>query len=214
MVRAILWALALLAASPAANVPPPPGFPTGIIANAARDPGAIVKFGAFEARIEDTRLEEFQRRFGGGTEAHRGDAAESLGWLCYSLPPKQLVWLGSGELGGGGNTLTEVTALEVEAKDRRLQKCPAIPESSRPVSFTWGWLGSSREALEKELGPTSAKQNDLITWYYDGKQLRPSPFVKDEGKSVQVEADVGATVTLRFRAGRVVGLFVTHATTY
>jgi hypothetical protein len=195
----------------AAEAPPPPDLTVfNGVEPTARDPGQTLRFGPFEAKLEETKLGDIQKRFGGGTPAQRGDASEYLRWVCYSLP-KQLVWLASGEL-GGGEYLNQVYAETVAASDPRFAACPAIPERLRPPSFAWGWLGSKRGALEKALGPASAKQGDSAAlWRYAGKTPAPFPFLADQGR--MVDMDLSADVEVRFR-DEVVALEVSYITTY
>jgi hypothetical protein len=214
----VTLALFLIAASTTASageVPPPRFLSDNIDAKAtlASDPLRIAKFGDFEAKFEETTLAQLRGHLGAATLAHHGDAAESIYWLCYSIP-KQLVWVAShGEMGGSEHALTQVFAEEVDASDPRLASCPSIPPKLRPPSLAFGWVGSSRAAIEKVLGPPSGSQGDWLLFLYQGKISGPYQG-PGETKPNIVEYDVTAYIELKVRNSRVVALRVSHITSY
>jgi hypothetical protein len=207
--------IAVSAAASASDVPPPQSLNDAIdvTATVVSDPLRILKFGDFEAKFEDTTLDQIRERFAAGSLAHRGDAAGSIYWLCYSIP-RQIIWVGShGEMGGSEHALTNVFAEEVDASDPRLISCPSIPMKLRPPSLTFGWLGSSRTAVESALGPPSGSHGDWLQFLYEGKV--PGPYRgPGETESHVVDYDVMAYIELRIHNNRVVAFHASHITSY
>jgi len=220
MLRALRGSLALavlLAATQVAAqaVPPPTSpFTDAIPDDAPKVPTDLVlklRLGSYSAVFEDTRLDEIRDHAGVGHADQAGDASEFTRWYCYSLPGA-LVWLESGEM-GGGDRLTSVAAESTEPSDPRRSSCPALPESLTPATLEFGWLGTPRATLERALGKPSVVRDDWLAFYYVGKK-RGSYKGPGDAMSRQVEFDVVSSVEVRVRDGVVAELRASHVTSY
>ena len=167
--------------------------------------------GSFSATFEETRLDDIRQRIGTGHADRAGDASESIRWYCYSLPG-QLVWLVSGEM-GGGERLTSVAAQSIEPSDPRRPSCPTIPESLRPVTLEFGWLGTSRGLLEEALGKPSLVRGDWLAFHYVEKVRRPYKSPPD-AQAREVDFDVASSIYVRIEEGIVAELHANHVTSY
>ncbi len=210
-----LAAVMLLGASSAMAeaVPPPqpPGEQVMTTPSSSKDLVRSLQLGSYTARFEKTRLDEIRDRIGSGQAAQAGDASTSMRWYCYSLPG-QLVWLVSGEM-GGGERLTHVAAQAIGISDPRRLSCPEIPSSLRPVRLDAGWIGNSRSAIEHALGKPTAVQGDWLVYQYGGKERGPYKGPGDT-QPREVEFDVSSEVTVRIHEGTVVELYASHVTSY
>ena len=176
--RALL-AIAIMAASGAAadtsgDAPPPPLPPfedLGWTAKVATQPAARLTLGQFQVIFERTQLGEVAAAAGGAI-AHRGDAGNSIRWLCYDLDGRrrrQRIWIVSGgEMGGRDQLITGIVAGVVKAGPRAphsadlAKACPALPVTLLPVTFNNGvWLGMPVTSLAAMFG---APPGTLGSW--------------------------------------------------
>ena len=81
--------------------------------------------------------------------SHRGDAGDSLWWLCYRVGPGSTAWLLSGELGGKDRALT---GLAITHEDRA--DCPRLKGSG--LTLAAPGMGVRRERIEHRFGLSSA----------------------------------------------------------
>jgi hypothetical protein len=204
---------AQLASAQAVTPPPYPftGAARGNEPSAERGLVRIVRIGSYPVELEATRLDDIRDHIGLGQSHQAGDASEFVRWYCYS-EPKAILWLLSGEL-GGGEILTGVVAQTVGGSDRRRGACPALPETSRPVTLGFGWLGSSRKALEASLGSPSLVEGEWLGFFFSGKEPGLASLPGHD-EPVKVEFDVSSSVAVRVREGVVVELHASRTKTY
>jgi len=128
--------------------------------------------------LEETKLTDVQALFG-GTIGQRGDAAESLEWLCYQVSDggnSSVLWLMSGEIDGGavgGFEWIEVS--ESQQIDKRCQKLPAggvrLPRNLR--------LRMKASLIVQEFGkPTRGDGNRLEYVHKEQLRIRNEPYTK------------------------------------
>lgn len=146
------------------QVAPPdiPVEPANVQATLKHAPSLGMAFGPLRVRFEETTLEDVRRQLGVGTVAHRGDAGDSLAWLCYTIPDnKQPVrlWLTSGEL-QGNKYIGGVTAEIGAAGTKPVEQCPALPVRFRQVALDQSlWVGLPDAKVHETLGqPSHATQ--------------------------------------------------------
>jgi len=116
--------------------------------------------------METTTLTDLARRFPKTDIHHRGDAGDSLTWVCYTLPTSSgnvNIWLDSGEL-EGGNAIDGVVVSPTNDAPRA--DCPGIEIGDGPVALDAGvWLGATRSAVLGRLGAPSRVYRSML--YYD-----------------------------------------------
>jgi hypothetical protein len=128
--------------------------------------------------LEETKLTDVQALFG-GTIGQRGDAAESLEWLCYQVSDggsSSVLWLMSAEVDGGavgGFQWIEVS--ESQQIDKRCQKLPAggvrLPRNLR--------LGMKASLIVQEFGkPTRQDGNRLEYVHEEQLRIRNEPYTE------------------------------------
>ena len=108
-----------------------------------------------------------------GQIQHRGDAAGSEYWLCYTTQPtaqNERIWFTSGEI-SGGIVIDGFAARIVKNHEKITSECPLLPNNLRPVRFagTGLWLNSDPHELEKQLGRPSGKAGDWWIYSYFAK---------------------------------------------
>jgi hypothetical protein len=177
----------------------------GVTPTMTRDLVRELRLGSHTLRFEESKLSEIRGLIGAGELRHAGDAADSIDWLCYSLPG-QLVWFISTEM-GGGELLMRVVAREASESDPRRKVCPPIPSSLQPVALEFGWIGTSEPALRAALSDPSATYSDRRSYLYSGKEAG-----LHQGKPV--DFDVMAFIEVELAKGRVVSLEASHVTSY
>lgn len=189
----LLGTTTALACEPLGLSAPPQGFGSALDAFAEldRNPVVTVHLGSLDIVLEKTTLGEVQRAAGVGEVRHRGDASESLHWLCYSLPAtNDRVWFSSSEM-GGGTVIDGVIAQRHGDGLPRRAACPAMPEALASLRFGDGFaLGATPEQAQRTFGkPRAAGEN----WHYIHYGL--------DG-----EFEVSGEASLRFTDGRVSGV--------
>jgi hypothetical protein len=156
----LAWTNLVAQARAESSIAPPdvPEEPADMQATLHRPPSEGVSLGPLHVRFEETTLEDVRRQIGTGRIAHRGDAGDSLSWLCYTIPddhhPMRL-WMTSGEL--QSNTYIGGITAETGAADAQpVAQCPALPARFLPVTLDQGlWLGASDTHVGKALGRPS-----------------------------------------------------------
>ncbi|WP_441277056.1 hypothetical protein AB7783_05470 [Tardiphaga sp. 172_B4_N1_3] len=175
--RKSLFLLLLLFAIPSddcsAQTPPPP-----INARAfERVPPTVVtrlatrfSLGSFAGRFEETRLDAVREALGEGTIQHRGDAGDSIYWLCYRRAQHRLWVVSGGEIGGPDHLVTEIVEELTEKDAGASTDCGIIPEKFSPVIFDGELhLGMSRQEVITALGPPSKSEAAQIVYSHEGK---------------------------------------------
>ena len=172
-----LLVLLLLFAIPAdaccAQTPPPPLDEHAL----ERVPPTITKrlatrfsLGAFAGRFEQTPLGAIRKAVGEGTIQHRGDAGDSIYWLCYRRAQHRLWVVSSGEMGGPDHRVTEIVAELTEKDTEASTGCTVIPDKFAPLVFDGKLhLGMSRSEVVTALGPPSKSEAAGMVYSHDGK---------------------------------------------
>src|SRR5262249_177157 len=91
--------------------------------------------------------------------------------------------------------------------------CPLLPESLRPPSLSFGWIGSPMSAIRNTFGKPSGIRKGWLLYYFAGKETGPYQGSEDAAP-VTVEWDISAYVTMKFDKGKVVALRASHLTSY
>jgi hypothetical protein len=179
----------------------------------AKDLVRELRLGAFTARFEETPLEEISKELGGGAIAHAGDASESIGWFCSSLPG-ELIWFIGTEM-SATQILDLVVVESVPDSDGRRERCAAVPAHRRPVSLEFGWIGTSEAELHSKLGTPSGVRGPWQLFYFEGKRKGTLPYrIPGASADSLVEFDVTAYVEAKLERGRVTSIRASHTTTY
>ncbi len=178
----------------------------------SRDLVRELHLGPYVAQFEKTSLHEIREKIGSGTLEQAGDAAESIRWLCYSLPG-QRVWLVSTEMGGSDAALMNVIADSLSSSAPLEPSCPSIPNTLRPLSLPFGWIGSPVSVLRGSFGKPSGARGDWLIYYFAGKESGPYQSPGDP-VPVMVDYDVSAYVEVRVQKGKVVDIRASHLTSY
>ena len=188
-----------LSAKPSNNCVPPklPNLDK-IPATLPYPPVTKVILGKLIIEFEQTPLGKAQRLAGTGIIQHRGDAADSEDFICFTSG-SQRVWFSSGELGGSQHIIDAfyASASNSALKDSRF--CPELSQQLRPISLGKIWLGASQENLKNWLGEPSTKRDGWWLYSYSGK--------------VNQDFDEVAIMGARVVHGKVVALFASKSTT-
>lgn len=139
----------------------------------ANPPTSGVTLGRFRISFESTTLADVALAALGGEIRHKGDAGDSVYWLCFTNPGRGFadqIWIVSdGEMGGPENEITEVIAKRVQSQ-LATPACPKLPVDMRSVSLDRHlWLGDSDGKISSRLGPPSAKDGLWRSFDYQGK---------------------------------------------
>lgn len=156
-----LWSLGYLLLGAVSAGAEPPHDPVGIIDRATpvnREPTKGLALGTFRIEFERTTLAEVTHAASSGTIAQRGDAAEHILWLCYTVKrpsAKERLWIiSSGEMGGSDHAVTEISAQFVDASTSTVD-CPYLPAEMQPHLLGIPvWLGSADSDLQTALVPS------------------------------------------------------------
>jgi hypothetical protein len=212
--RAAIGIAAATALAATTAVTPPLWEPPAMWANYAasaptgtRDFVPRLKIGSLTVVLEETPLLDVGTRFGASV-GQRGDAGDSLEWVCFQGQDERgpwVLWLESGEIHGptvGGVLLKRRAASEqVDARCVRLAATPI----SMPLPVH---LGMPRSELLHLLGrPTSESGQSVVYSNCHSIKLstkkgrEPEPF------------DLCSSLRVRFRAGTLDALEVWRTTT-
>lgn len=153
----------------------PPATPFGDFSWEAKSksrPSTGLRMGSFNIHFEQTTLAMVQSAVGYGEIAHKGDAAESMYWLCYAVRKPQFnerVWIiAHGEMGGREHAVTSVIAQKMTS-DEVASDCPILPSSLQPLSLDNGlWLGARKSKAVDLLGPPSHRSGPWWVFDYSG----------------------------------------------
>lgn len=156
---------------------PPPATPFEQLnwkATMSRKPSAGVRMGAFAVRFESTTLDDVRRAASVGQVSHRGDAGESVYWLCYTsvhAPRVERIWIvADGAMGGAKHYVTGISA-EVLPGGRASADCPALPTRLTPLSLDNNvWLGAREGAATARLGAPSYRKGGWRSYDFQGRE--------------------------------------------
>lgn len=119
-----------------------------------------------------TSLAEAQRRLG-GTIGHRGDAGESLSWLCLlgsDRDQRWVLWLESGEVDGGSIGGFHLQVIDREA--RADSRCGSLSTAKSRIELPGGLqLGTSESDVLKLLGPVTTRFGDILIFDHEHQEL-------------------------------------------
>jgi hypothetical protein len=128
--------------------------------------------------LEETRLSEVQRHFGGEI-GKSGDAGDFVQWLCLQgrdAAGRWALWLTSGEIHGGLVGMFEWLRIpERSSMDRRCHPLSRRPRQVRlPISIRLGDNGAHVEAL---LGVPTLKRGESVLYAHEHERMiRRQPF--------------------------------------
>jgi hypothetical protein len=127
--------------------------------------------------LEHTELQAMQARFGGEIGS-KGDAADSLGWLCLhgnDATGAWVLWLESGEM--DGPSIGAFHWRRVVANAEFDKRCQALPDSSSNVELPINLrLGTPEADVVRLLGrPTSRKDGTLLYEHEHEESLHGEP---------------------------------------
>lgn len=163
--------------------------------------------GTFRIKFEKTTLTEVRRAAAVGIIRHRGDAGESINWLCYTnVTPTHVerVWIVAGELDGPRHYVSLVSA-EIIPNGAPSADCPALPAKMKPLSLVNGiWLQATYEVAHSKFGAPSYQKGAWQSYNFEGKV---------PGNCEGGGFDLLNGLVLRFNAGRVDRLTASQTTT-
>lgn len=169
----LLVATTTSAASQTSGLPiPPPDTPiesANLKPTLHRPPSVGISLGDLHVRFEKSTLADIQQKIGAGIIAHRGDAGDSLTWLCYTIPyvhDTTRLWLSSGEL--EGNTyVSSATAELSHGAIPATSQCPDLPLRFRHIALDHAlWLGMPNARFDKALGNPSHEREGWRMFNY------------------------------------------------
>jgi hypothetical protein len=137
-------------------------------------PAKGFSMGNFFVEFEKKTLDEIAGKLLHSTLQHRGDAGDSVYWLCYTIQrvgTSQRIWIISdGEMGGAEHSITGIHASNNRAGAAPTTDCPALPIKFLPVTLdNHLWLGSSLTDIRKALGAAPDATKGWWSFRYDGK---------------------------------------------
>ncbi len=168
-------------------------------------PFAEIELGKFTVTLEKTKLQDVIDVIGSGVINHKGDAGNSLHWLCYSTP-SQIIWLGSSEMGSSENIIDIVQAKATKSARGNNEQCPQLPAKFLPISTSFGWVGSKLTETEAILGKHK-HHADILNYSYEGKK-------KGNYQNKEVEFDITFYMTHKIKDKKINELVMSHTTTY
>jgi hypothetical protein len=179
----------------------PPAWPAGSGGGGSTlpsDPVRPLALGKLRVMLESTELTAVRNALGGGEVVRQGNGSDSLSFLCYTVAeadPPQRLWLTSSEL-AGGRRIDGVEAIELAPGTPASAQCPALPAAFQPARFDDGlWLGALGTEQKRTFGAAAQRGAPWSASYHERHG----------------SLDVLGTITVDFRKGRAVGLYVAHA---
>jgi hypothetical protein len=153
-------------------------IPGSVKANMPKEMISNLRVGDERIVLDETQLGVVQGQLG-GTIGHRGDAAESLDWLClrgHSAQQHWVLWLMSGEINGGAVGGFRWQAIEQTTPPGTKCQIPPAEKGSveLPIAVRPGI--SEREVL-RILGKPSKRVGDTLLYLYEHQlTIRNTPF--------------------------------------
>jgi hypothetical protein len=200
MRRFVALAVIVVAAAASAAVAPPtvPSLASLKEIRIGVQPATGVSLGAVNLTFESSTFGDASE-LGPAPVGHKGDASESVMWVCYTLPQEmQRLWLTSSEL-GGRTYIDGLVAEVIPGGTPTPDDCPELPKRFRHIHMDHGvWLGTPIGALKRQFGQPTNIHNGTLEFTYSGKSG---------------EYDVESTLIVRLIGNRVVALHASHSTT-
>ncbi len=131
-----------------------------------------IQVSGLKIALENTQLSKVQKRLG-GTIGHRGDASESLSWLCMhgnDQSGEWILWLMSGEIDGGtvgGFRWGRVT--RGASVDGRCQTLRGEKVIDLPIKLE---LGIKEAEIVRLLGQPTQKLGDRLVYVHEHEEMR------------------------------------------
>jgi hypothetical protein len=191
----------------------PPSVPEAIKVPATLkvDPFLKINIGTgietFKAEFEKTTLEEIRDTLKTGTIQHAGDAAESLYWLCYTLPDQRVWFISHGEMGGPNHALTQVQATIKSSISHGNFLCPEMPTRFKSISFDFGWLGTKKKSFIEAIGSPSGSEDGRLMYHYAGK-------IQKTHNGIVLEGDITSYVEVTLVDNKITSLNASHITSF
>lgn len=162
--------LAGIVASATAGTPPPEQPTRGWNSSLTKEPTGGIYLGSYGITFEKTTLDDVVRATALGSIAHKGDAGESVYWLCYTLSDQDRLWIISdGEMGGSEHAITGFTAQRLRGVELS-SDCPVLPANFLHISLDADiWLGSSNRDLFRAFGPPSLTDGPIQSYDFETK---------------------------------------------
>lgn len=138
---------------------------------------ATLRVSGLTVTLEEAQLSTVQKRFG-GTIGHRGDAADSLSWLCFhgiDVEGNWVLWLMSGEM-----DRATVGGFRWQRVDGQVDsRCQTLPDARNaielPISLRLGT--TTRAGVLSILGqPTTSVGDGLFYLHEHDKTIRYEPL--------------------------------------
>jgi hypothetical protein len=158
--------------------PPSPQSPDDMPrATVHRELVAGLRVGKKQVTLEKIALKEVQASLGGAI-GHRGDAGESLQWLCLTGTDAQgrwALWLESDEVGGG---FVDGFALQRLGRNETMdQRCQSLPASQGGIALPALRLGMTEIQVRRLLGQPTLKYRDTLIYAYETEtMIRNVPY--------------------------------------
>jgi hypothetical protein len=112
---------------------------------------STLKLGTFVTQLESTSLTEVLDTIKVGHIGHRGDATESVTWLCYSIHDAAnpfRIWLMSGGIDRG--KVGSIVARTVSMDENTTQSCPNLPTVHIPIKLEHDvWIATDENTARK-----------------------------------------------------------------
>jgi hypothetical protein len=181
--------------------PPDWNFPQEAKATVAKEMLGSLRVSTVAITLEETRLDKVEQLLGGTTGA-KGDAGDSVGWLCFHGTDGRnawILWLESGEIDGPyiGSFQWQLISSDAEI-DRR---CHALSGSATIKLALPLKLGMTKAQLLRVLGKPSLRRGQRLIYLHE-----------HQGSSNGVPFDSSNIVMVRFRGGEVTSIAVSKTT--
>lgn len=175
------------------------GLPSAKTQTVAHPMFETMILGKLPVVFEKSRLADVAAEVSGSRIKHRGDAGESMYWLCYRFKENgiigQLYVIAHGEMGGPEHRVGGVV-LKNKISDEK--DCPELPSKLLPMNSGIGLgLGSRYEDFQLHLGNPGRRDGDRALWMFEREtHLRGSPETWTVLQSVEVEFREGKAAVL------------------
>ena|SRR5437879_5163542 len=131
-----------------------------------------LRVGTANIVLEQTMMKEVQALLG-GTIGHRGDASESLKWICvHGADPagQWALWLESGEI--YGDAIGAFEWRRIPALGQVDERCSTLSQTSQSIMLPVPLqLGASEVEVIKVLGRPTVRSNDILFYVHEHEEL-------------------------------------------
>lgn len=153
-------------------------FPGSVKANVSGEMISDMRVAGERIVLDGTELKAVQGHLG-GTIGHRGDASDSLDWLCLrgrGTQERWVLWLMSGEISGG--TVGGFRWQHVERTAQFDTRCQTLPDGRADVELPIAVrLGTSKSEVLRILGQPSEKLGDTLLYLHEHEEtIKNQPF--------------------------------------